>query len=164
MLNSKLKSRAELKKIVTRLKKAGQRVVFTNGCFDLLHVGHLRYLRRAKAEGDILVIGLNSDESVRRLKGETRPLVAQEERAELLAALEMVDYVSIFDEDTPLNLIRALEPDVLVKGGDWKKDEVAGAAEVEGWGGRVVIAPLIPGRSTSDLVSRIAHLRREARD
>ncbi len=154
-MNSKLKRQAELKEIFSRLKKEGRKVVFTNGCFDLLHVGHIRYLRQAKAEGDILVVGLNGDGSVRSLKGKSRPLVGQEERAELLAALEMVDFICIFNESTPLNLIKALQPDVLVKGGDWNKDDIVGRKEVEGWGGRVVTASLVSGRSTRDLISRI---------
>lgn len=155
MKNAKLKSRTALKEILSQIRADGRQVVFTNGCFDLIHVGHIRYLRRAKAEGDILVVGLNSDGSVRSLKGEKRPLVGQEERAELLAALEMVDFICIFSEADPLKLIKTLQPDVLVKGGDWKKEEVVGRKEVEGWGGKVVIAPLISGKSTKNLISRI---------
>jgi rfaE bifunctional protein nucleotidyltransferase chain/domain len=129
-------------------------VVFTNGCFDILHRGHIEYLQAARALGDLLVVGLNSDDSVRRLKGSGRPLNPQEDRALVLAALEAVDVVTIFPEDTPLRLISTLLPDLLVKGGDYTHDRVVGAAEVEAAGGRVVIAPLFPGRSTSAILQR----------
>jgi len=133
-----------------------RRVVFTNGCFDLLHPGHIRLLEQARALGDLLVVGVNSDRSVRSLKGEGRPLLPQAERAELLAALAAVDAVTIFDEPTPRELIAALLPDVLVKGGDWRPDEIVGRAEVEGAGGKVVTIPYIEGYSTSALIARIA--------
>jgi rfaE bifunctional protein nucleotidyltransferase chain/domain len=131
------------------------RVVFTNGVFDLLHGGHVDVLRGARAHGDRLVVGLNSDASVRRLKGPGRPVRAQDERAYLLAALEVVDVVSIFDEDTPLELIVALEPDVLVKGGDYTPDTMVGAREVTARGGAVVVIPLTPGLSTTTLIERL---------
>jgi rfaE bifunctional protein nucleotidyltransferase chain/domain len=131
------------------------RVVFTNGVFDLLHGGHVDVLRGARAHGDRLVVGLNSDASVRRLKGPERPVRAQAERAYLLAALETVDVVSIFDEDTPLELIVALEPDVLVKGGDYTPDTMVGAREVTARGGAVVVIPLTPGLSTTTLIERL---------
>ncbi len=159
-MKDKVKTCRQLLPILTELGQAGKQVVFTNGCFDLLHSGHVRYLRQARAEGDLLVVGLNSDRSVRELKGPDRPLVSQEERAELLAALEMVDYVVIFDQPTPRELIQALQPRVLVKGGDWKREEIAGADEVEAAGGRVVIVPLIPGRSTSLLLEKIIEQER----
>ena len=135
-------------------KRAGEAVVFTNGCFDLLHAGHARYLRLARELGDHLVVGLNSDDSVRRLKGEGRPLTPEVERAEILAALEPVDAVTLFAEDTPLDLIRALLPDILVKGGDWRLEAIVGRAEVEAAGGKVLTIPLVPGRSTSGIVER----------
>ncbi len=159
-MKDKIKTIGQLLPILAKLRRAGKQVVFTNGCFDLLHAGHVRYLGQARDEGDLLVVGLNSDRSVRALKGPGRPLVAQEERAQLLAALEMVDYVVIFDEATPRELIKALHPRVLVKGGDWKKEEIAGADEVEAEGGRVVIVPLVPGRSTTSLLEKIIELSR----
>ena len=136
-------------------REAGRRVVLTNGCFDLLHAGHLALLEAARHEGDALVVAINSDGSVRRLKGSGRPLVPQAERAEALAALEAVDRVVVYDEDTPVAVVKALLPDVLVKGADWGADEIVGRAEVEAAGGRVVRVALVPGRSTSGLVERI---------
>ncbi len=136
-------------------RRRGERVVFTNGCFDLLHAGHAALLEAARDLGDLLVVGLNSDASVRRLKGPARPILAQGERATLLAALRSVDYVVVFEEDTPLALIRALRPDVLVKGSDWSPDRIVGSREVEGWGGRVATVPLLPGSSTTGIVERI---------
>ena len=126
-----------------------------NGCFDLLHPGHLALLEAARREGDLLVVALNSDASVRRLKGEGRPIVPQAERAEVLLALEPVDAVVLYEEDTPLALVRALLPDVLVKGSDWAEDAIVGRAEVEAAGGRVVLVDLLPGRSSSAIVERI---------
>jgi len=154
-MKEKIVGRAGLCAIVRKLQGAGTRVVFTNGCFDILHVGHVRYLREARARGDLLVIGMNSDRSVRRLKGAGRPLVRERERAEVLAALEMVDYVTIFDEDTPAELIAELRPDILVKGGDYRTEEVVGREIVEASGGRVVIVPLVRGQSTTGLIRRI---------
>ena len=136
-------------------RDAGRAVVLTNGCFDLLHPGHIALLEAARREGDILVVALNSDASVRGLKGEGRPLVSENERAEILLALEPVDRVLVYDEPTPLETILALGPDVLVKGADWAADEIVGATEVEAAGGRVVRVALQPGRSTSMLVGRI---------
>jgi D-beta-D-heptose 7-phosphate kinase/D-beta-D-heptose 1-phosphate adenosyltransferase len=141
---------------ISRRRDAGQKIVFTNGCFDLLHVGHARLLRQAADLGDVLVVGLNSDASVARLKGPTRPLNGQDARAELLAALESVDVVTIFDDDTPLSLIKAIRPDILVKGGDYQPDEVVGKAEVESWGGRLALIPLVEGHSTTNLVRKAA--------
>jgi D-beta-D-heptose 7-phosphate kinase/D-beta-D-heptose 1-phosphate adenosyltransferase len=138
-----------------RWRDEGQVVVFTNGCFDLLHPGHVALLEAARAEGDRLVVGLNSDVSVRRLKGEGRPAIPEAERAETLSALEVVDRVVLYDDDTPLALIQALLPDVLVKGSDWARQAIVGGDVVEASGGRVVRAALLPGRSTSDLVGRI---------
>ena len=138
------------------LHRAGKRVVFTNGVFDLLHGGHVALLEAARAAGDALVVGVNSDASVRRLgKEPDRPLVAEGERARLLAALAAVDCVVLFHEDTPLALIERLHPDVLVKGADYAREAIVGAAEVEGWGGRVVRVPLVEGKSTTDLVRKL---------
>jgi len=142
-----------------RLKEAGRKVVFTNGCFDLLHLGHARYLEKARALGDVLIVGLNSDRSVRRLKGAGRPLVPEADRAEMLAALEAVDYVTIFGEETPAALVAEIRPDVIVKGGDYRPEEVAGAETVAASGGRVAIVPLVEGRSTTGLIARAARLR-----
>ena len=130
------------------------RIVFTNGCFDLLHRGHVEYLHAARELGDILIVGLNSDHSVRRLKGPPRPVNPAEDRAYVLAALAAVDAVTVFNEDTPAALIRGLLPDVLIKGGDYQADDVVGADEVRAAGGQVVIAPLVPGRSTTELLRR----------
>jgi rfaE bifunctional protein nucleotidyltransferase chain/domain len=147
-------SLARLREERQRLKDAGRRVVLTNGCFDLLHAGHVRLLEAARAEGDVLVVALNSDASVRRSKGGGRPLVPESERAEALDALEAVDYVVVYDEDTPAETIAALLPDVLVKGADWAYDAIVGRELVEAAGGRVVRVPLLAGRSTSGLVER----------
>ena len=141
----------------TGWKAAGRVVVFTNGCFDLLHPGHVALFEAARSQGDLLVVGLNSDRSVRALKGEGRPLVPESERAETIAALEAVDRVVIYDEDTPRDVIVALAPDVLVKGADWALDAIVGREEVEAGGGRVVRVELLPGRSTTSMVSRIRH-------
>jgi len=151
----KLKHLDALAQALAGHKAAGRRVVFTNGCFDLLHPGHLRYLREARSLGDLLVVAINSDASIRRLKGASRPILPQQERAEVLCALEMVDYVTIFDQDTPLAVIRALLPDVLVKGGDWEPDRIVGRAEVEAAGGRVLALPFAPGYSTSGIIDRV---------
>ncbi len=132
----------------------GRRVVFTNGCFDILHAGHIRLLEQARAEGDVLVVGVNSDASVKRIKGETRPVIGEGERAEALLALECVDRVVIYEEDTPLAAINAIRPDVLVKGADWALDQIVGREEVEGWGGRVARVELVPDRSTTALIEK----------
>ena len=139
---------------VTGWRASGLQIVFTNGCFDLLHIGHIKLLEQARRMGDRLIVAVNSDNSVRRLKGRERPLVREEDRARILAALAAVDAVVVFDESTPLRLIEALRPDVLVKGGDYTKAEVVGAAEVRGWGGRVELVPLVEGCSTTSLIER----------
>ena len=136
-------------------KRNGSRVVFTNGCFDILHPGHIRSLEQARELGDALVVGLNSDASVRQLKGEGRPVLPEHERAEILAALECVDAVVVFDDLTPREVIARLLPDVLVKGGDWAGDKIVGREEVEAAGGRVVSAPVVLGFSTSDILRKI---------
>ncbi|HUS38635.1 MAG TPA: D-glycero-beta-D-manno-heptose 1-phosphate adenylyltransferase, partial [Pirellulales bacterium] len=130
----------------------GQRIVFTNGCFDLLHVGHITYLQQAATTGDLLVIGLNSDQSVRRLKGPKRPVIGQEDRAAILAALACVDYVVVFDEETPENLIRTVRPDILVKGGDYRPEDIVGRDFVESYGGQVVVTPIVEGVSTTKIL------------
>lgn len=140
---------------VAARKRNGQRVVFTNGCFDLLHPGHIRCLEQARSRGDLLIVAINSDASVRQLKGSARPLVPQEARAEILAALAVVDYVVIFDAPTPRELIGLLRPDVLAKGGDWGPNEIVGREEVESAGGRVVSIPMEPGYSTTSILERI---------
>ncbi len=131
-----------------------KKVVFTNGCFDLLHVGHVRYLKEAKRLGDILVVALNTDASVKRLKGPERPVQLENDRAEILAALECVDYTCLFDEDTPEKIIKALRPDVLVKGGDWKVEQIVGHDFVQSYGGQVLSLPFIQGRSTTTLIQK----------
>ncbi len=155
LLNSKIKTRAALRKIVARLKAAGRKIVFTNGCFDLLHYGHVQYLQTSKQKGDILVVALNSDSSLRRIKGPQRPLVPQADRMRTIAGLESVDFVVLFHEETPLKTIRAVCPDVLVKGADWKKQAIVGADVVMQQGGRVVQIPLAKGRSTTELIKKI---------
>ena len=137
------------------LRRRGLRLCLTNGCFDLLHAGHVQLLADARAMADALVVALNTDASVRRLKGPSRPLVPEAERAELLAALEAVDRVVLFDEPTPLEVIVALRPDVLAKGADWAADQIVGAEQVRGWGGRVERLPLVEGLSTSAIIERV---------
>jgi D-beta-D-heptose 7-phosphate kinase/D-beta-D-heptose 1-phosphate adenosyltransferase len=139
---------------IRRANRRGERVVFTNGCFDLLHIGHVRSLEQAREFGDRLVVGVNRDASVRRLKGPERPIVAERQRAELVASLACVDWVVLFGEETPLALIRALRPDVLAKGGDWKLDEIVGREDVESWGGRVERLRVVPGVRSTLLVER----------
>lgn len=148
-------SRNELVNIRARLRNEGRRVVFTNGCFDIIHRGHVEYLTKAKAKGDVLVVGLNTDASVRRLKGPSRPVVSQDDRAIVMAALGVVDYVCLFEEDTPLELITAVVPDVLVKGADWPIDKVVGREVVESVGGTVQTIEFVPDRSTSSIIERI---------
>lgn len=147
-------ARKAARETVARAQRRGERVVFTNGCFDLLHVGHVRSLEQARSLGDRLVVAVNSDASVRRLKGPERPLVAQRQRAEVIAALACVDWVVVFGEDTPLKIIRELRPDVLAKGGDWKLDEIVGRKDVESWGGRVVRLRQIPGARTTSILEK----------
>jgi rfaE bifunctional protein nucleotidyltransferase chain/domain len=145
----------ELVSIRARLKREGKRVVFTNGCFDLLHLGHVEYLQKAKNLGDVLVVGINDDASVRRLKGPPRPITPENDRASIIAALAAVDYTCLFSEDTPLELITALRPDVLVKGADWAVDAVVGKKLVEGLGGTVRTIEFVPNRSTSGIIAKI---------
>jgi len=155
-MNPKIKTLPALKKILSGAKRRNKKVVFTNGCFDLLHRGHVEYLKKAASLGDILVLGLNSDSSVRGLKGEGRPVTSQGDRANVLASLEFVDYVIIFKEGTPLNLIKELKPDILVKGADWDKNKIIGKTQVESYGGRVEVVHYLKGYSTTDLLKKIA--------
>lgn len=152
----KVVSRTELVKIRQELRRSGKRVVFTNGCFDILHRGHIDYLTKAKALGDVLIVGVNADDTVRLLKGPGRPIVPEEDRAVILAALAVVDYVSVFPEETPSELIRALVPDILVKGADWPADEIVGREVVEAAGGSVQTIEYLPDRSTSGIIQKIA--------
>jgi D-beta-D-heptose 7-phosphate kinase/D-beta-D-heptose 1-phosphate adenosyltransferase len=153
--DSKIKHLDVLTAIITAEKARGKQIVFTNGCFDLLHAGHVKYLQKARSLGDLLIMGLNSDASVRRLKGEKRPLIGEDERAHILAALDCIDYVVIFDEDTPLKLITALEPHILAKGGDYTADGVVGKDVVESYGGRVELVTFVDGKSTTNIIERI---------
>lgn len=155
---NKILARDVLQKKLEELRKKGNKIAFTNGCFDILHVGHVRYLREAKKTADVLVLALNSDSSVRSIKGEKRPLVTENERAEVLAALEFIDFVTIFEELTPLELINYLKPDVLIKGGDWPEEKVVGREEVKQWGGKVAIIPEVEGKSTTNVVEKIKNL------
>lgn len=156
--STKVKEIGELSKILEHERKVGKKIVFTNGCFDIIHVGHIRGFAFAKSQGDILVIGLNSDSSVKKLKGPTRPILNQKERAEMLAALEMVDYVTLFSESTPYQIVKKLQPDILAKGADWKDKGVIGQTIVEKRGGRVELIPLVKGISTSKIIEKIKNL------
>jgi rfaE bifunctional protein nucleotidyltransferase chain/domain len=150
---------AGLEAFVHAARGAGRRIVFTNGVFDILHPGHLRYLQAARAHGDLLVVGLNSDASVRRNKGPARPINPEQERAEVLAALACIDAVSIFDDDTPADIIRRVQPDVLVKGADWPADQIVGRDTVEARGGRVILEPVEQGYSTTAILRKARYLR-----
>jgi len=151
----KLKERQELAEIVRQRRERGERCVFTNGCFDILHIGHVRYLQEARELGDFLVVAINSDASVRQLKGAPRPFVAQDERAEMLGALESVDYVTIYDELTAEEVIRLLRPEIYVKGGDYKPDAIVETPVVRSYGGQVVTVTFVQERSTTRLVERV---------
>lgn len=154
-MSGKILSIDELREERARLRAAGKRLVFTNGCFDILHVGHVRYLSAARALGDALLVAINSDRSVRELKGAGRPIMGESERAEMLAALVAVNYVTVFDELSPRALIAEVLPDVLVKGGDYNLDEIHGREEVEAAGGRVLSLPFVEGASTTSIIERI---------
>ncbi|MBU1966113.1 MAG: D-glycero-beta-D-manno-heptose 1-phosphate adenylyltransferase [Proteobacteria bacterium] len=151
----KILSWEALKVEVERRRQQGEKIAFTNGCFDILHVGHVRYLREARKRGDLLILALNSDVSARAIKGERRPLLPEQERAEVVASLEAVDYVTLFDETTPLRLIEYLRPDVLVKGGDWNEEAVVGRDAVRSWGGEVLLVPVVEGASTTNIVEKV---------
>ncbi|MCX7698110.1 MAG: D-glycero-beta-D-manno-heptose 1-phosphate adenylyltransferase [Candidatus Goldbacteria bacterium] len=148
-------NRKKLISEIKKLKNKGKKIVFTNGCFDIIHVGHIKLLNAAKKLGDVLVLALNSDSSVKRLKGEKRPIVPQNERAEIMAALTMVDIVTIFNEDDPYNIIKDVKPDVLVKGGDWPLDKIIGADIVKSYGGEVKNIKYIEGKSTTNIINKI---------
>jgi D-beta-D-heptose 7-phosphate kinase/D-beta-D-heptose 1-phosphate adenosyltransferase len=152
---SKILELHELMQELKSSRRSGKSVVFTNGCFDILHVGHVRYLSEAKANGDILVVGLNSDASVKTIKGTYRPIVEQKQRAKVLAGLECVDYVTVFNEPDPLTLIQTIKPDVLVKGADWAEEDIVGADFVKSKGGKVVRITFMPGVSTSHIINKI---------
>jgi D-beta-D-heptose 7-phosphate kinase/D-beta-D-heptose 1-phosphate adenosyltransferase len=152
----KIRTLEQLLPELAAYRKQGQRIAFTNGCFDILHAGHISFLRASRQAGDLLVVGLNSDRSIRRIKGPGRPVNNQDDRLMVLSELQSVDYLVLFDQDTPLKLIKAIRPDALVKGADYRHDQVVGAAEVEAHGGKVVLVKLVAGRSTSHIISRIA--------
>lgn len=154
----KIKTLPKLKGILKKIKAQNKIVVFTNGCFDILHAGHISYLERAKSMGDILIVGLNSDASVKKVKGKSRPIVTQKNRAKVLSALRCVDFVVIFSSPTPLGLIKTLKPCVLVKGGDWKVKDIVGADFVKSYGGRVRSLPYVRGFSTKSLIKKIKTL------
>ena len=145
----------ELVQITQRLKQQGKRIVFTNGCFDIIHTGHVRYLRSAREYGDVLIVGLNSDESVRNIKGGKRPIIPQADRGEVLSSLRFVDYVVIFDEPDPYTIIAAVKPDILVKGGDWRVEDIVGRDVVESYGGKVCTIPFVEGASSSRIINSI---------
>jgi rfaE bifunctional protein nucleotidyltransferase chain/domain len=153
-IDSKIKAGPALVRLLALARKKKKKVVFTNGCFDLLHKGHVTYLERAQKLGDILVVALNSDESVRRIKGPERPINPLADRLDVLAALESVDYVTWFEQDTPLELIRKLKPQILVKGGDWRAEQIVGGADVVAAGGKVKSLPFVEGRSTTRLIAK----------
>ena len=155
MLSKKIRNLPCAASAIKKLKQKNKKIVFTNGCFDILHAGHVSYLSKAKSLGDALVIGLNSDSSTRKLKGKSKPVVSQKNRAMLLAALEAVDFVVTFNELTPIKIIKAIKPNVLVKGGDWKKEKIVGAEFVESYGGKVRSLPYIKGLSTRGLIAKI---------
>lgn len=154
-MQPKIKNKNQIKNISVRLKARGKKIVFTNGCFDILHRGHIEYLKKAKSLGDVLVVGLNTDTSVKRLKGENKPVNKQADRAAVLAALETVDYVVFFSQDTPFELIKIVKPDILVKGADWHKNKIIGADFVKSYGGKVATVPYLAGYSTSSLLKRL---------
>ena len=151
-------NREQLDTVVARLKSEGRKIVFTNGCFDIIHIGHIRYLKQASELGDVLIVGVNSDSSVRSFKGTGRPVIPENERVEIVAALQYVDYVTLFSEETPYELIKRIVPDILVKGGDWPVDEIVGSDIVEKNGGKVLSLPFHPGKSSSDIIEKIKKL------
>lgn len=156
-------SSEEIKPYLEEARREGKRIVFTNGCFDILHAGHVRYLKEAKALGDILIVGLNSDISVQLIKGSQRPICHEDERAEVLAAIGCVDYVILFDDPTPLPIIEKIEPDILVKGEDWKEEAIVGREFVEGRGGKVIRIPLKEGVSTTAIIKKIVEMHQSRR-
>ena len=157
-MRSKILKLSDLVKVLESLREAGKRIVFTNGCFDILHAGHVRYLTAARSKGDALILGLNSDVSVKSIKPENRPIVSQDQRAEVLAGLACVDYITIFDDPDPLVLIQTVKPDVLIKGADWKETDIIGSDVVKSYGGKVIRIEVVPGISTSRIIQRILRL------
>ena len=157
-MRSKILNLSDLVKVLESLREAGKRIVFTNGCFDILHAGHVRYLTAARSKGDALVLGLNSDVSVKSIKPENRPIVSQDQRAEVLAGLTCVDYITIFDDPDPLVLIQTIKPDVLIKGADWKETDIIGSDVVKSYGGKVIRIEVVPGISTTRIIQRILKL------
>ena len=155
VIKNKIKTRSQIVRLVRQLKKRKKRIVFTNGCFDILHSGHVYYLEHAKRLGDCLVVGLNSDRSVQRIKGKGRPINFERDRACVLSALASVDFVCVFNEETPLDLIKLIKPDALVKGSDWKTAQITGAKEVLSWGGKVKRVTLLKGRSTTATIEKL---------
>lgn len=156
ILEKKVRQPRKIKELVSALKARHKKIVFTNGCFDLLHYGHAKYLQEAKKKGDILIVGINSDASIRRIKGVKRPIINEKDRLRLVASLESVDYTVLFNEDTPLKIINLIKPDVLVKGADWHKNNIVGSDVVLSYGGRVSTINFVKGYSTSDLIKKIA--------
>ena len=156
LLKEKIKPLSSLKKIIAALRKRGKSIVFTNGCFDLLHYGHVKYLEEARAGGDILVVAVNSDASVRKIKGRKRPIVNERDRLKTVAALESVDYVVLFEEKTPIRVIKTIKPDILVKGADWNRNDIVGGNYISSLGGRAVTIKLVKNRSTTNLIRKIA--------
>ena len=154
-MKNKIIPRPQVAVLMKNLEKKERKIVFTNGCFDILHVGHVRYLKEARRLGDCLIIGLNSDQSMRQIKDPARPLISEEQRAEVLAAMECVDYIVLFDEADPFKLIEEIRPDVLVKGADWPRDKIIGADLVTSYGGKVHRVDLVPSISTSEIINRI---------
>jgi rfaE bifunctional protein nucleotidyltransferase chain/domain len=160
MIKDKIKTRKSLSAICSRLKEQGKKIVFTNGCFDILHYGHVQYLEDAKKYGDILIVGVNTDSSVKRLKGPLRPIIPEGDRIKTVAALESVDYTVLFPEDTPMRLIASLKPNILIKGADWDKKDIIGAAIVSRHGGKVIRIKILKGRSTTTLIKTIVEKNR----
>lgn len=156
LLKTKIKKLSELERISRYLQGKGKSIVFTNGCFDLLHYGHVKYLEEAKRKGDILIVGVNSDSSVKKIKGDKRPITGEKARSSVIAAIESVDYVVLFKEETPLRTIKSLKPDILVKGADWKKNNIVGADFIKGYGGKVCTVKLAKGHSTTGIIKKIA--------
>jgi len=159
VIKNKIKTLKQLQKICLNLKRKKLKVVFTNGCFDILHPGHIKYLARARALGDRLIVAINSDSSVRKIKGKTRPIFSQKARALLVGAFEFVDYVIIFSDNTPLNLIKALKPDILVKGADWQRQDMVGSKIVSSYKGKVARIAFVKGYSTSSIIAKIKKLK-----
>ena len=155
-MRDKIKDLHELEKTIGFLKKKGKTIVFTNGCYDLIHIGHLKCFEEGKKLGDVLIVALNSDRSIRSIKGPPRPIIPEGERAEIVSSLEYVDYVTIFDQDDPLDVITSIKPDILVKGGDWNLDTIVGREVVESYGGKVFALPLVKGVSTTQIIKTIA--------